>query len=257
MCHGEAHGPVKALAASRVRIPLPGEPMPGRLAGPGGDGTYRVLLIHDVFGPTAFYQELAVRLEEAGFLTLLPDLFFRQGPLSEASLDSAYERLLSADDRLLLRDIHASADWLRQLADPVDRIGIIGFCWGGTQSLVLAAERRDVATVCYYGMPADPKFISEPERARPLDLIESISGSVLGLWGDQDERAGMDNVRRFLAAAQTNGVDVEGHIFPGVGHGFMSRAGAPEGPASKTRRKAWDKTIEFLEEQLSSFQRDS
>lgn len=250
MCHADAQGPTETVSASPVFVPLPDERMPGRLAGPGGDGTNRVLLIHDVFGPTPFYQDLAVRLEKAGFLTLLPDLFFRQGPLPEVSLDHAYQRLLSADDRLLLRDIHASADHLRQLDHPVDRIGIIGFCWGGTQSLVLAAERQDVATVCYYGMPADPKFMSEPESPRPLDLIGSISGSVLGLWGDQDERAGMDNVRRFLDAAKTNGLDVEGHIFPGVGHGFMSRTCAPEDPASKTRKKAWDETIEFLTEQL-------
>lgn len=251
MCHPEnSDSRAEAQTAPRVLVPLPDEQMPGWLAAPGGDGRRRVLIVHDVFGPSAFYQDLAIRLENAGFLALLPDFFFREGPLEEASLPAAYERLSHANDHRLLRDAHAAAHWLRHHDDPVDRIGIIGFCWGGTQVLVMAAERRDVATVCYYGMPADPKYFSDPQSPRPLDLVDSITGSVLGLWGDQDTRAGMDNVREFLEVARLRGVDVEGHIFPGAGHGFMSRAGGPDDPVSKAVGQAWDRTIGFLTDQL-------
>ena len=251
MCHPEA--PIRCVnapAASRVQIPLPGERMPAWLAAPRGDHDRRVLLIHDVFGPSAFYQEMAVRLASAGFLTLMPDLFFREGSLCGASLPEAYERLLSADDHLLIRDAHAATDWLMHVEGPVNRIGTVGFCWGGTQVLVMAAERQDVATVCYYGMPADPRYLSDPKSARPIDLIDSITGPVLGFWGDQDARAGMDNVDGFLEEARVKGIDVEGHIYPGVGHGFMSKFGEVNGLSSKAIKHAWERTIEFLGKQL-------
>jgi carboxymethylenebutenolidase len=251
MCHTRA--PIRrvdAPAATRVEIPLPDEPMPAWLAVPEGGQDGRVLLLHDVFGPSAFYQELAIRLGRAGFLTLLPDLFFREGALTETSLPAAYQRLLSADNQFLIRDAHAAADWLMQSEDSVDCIGTIGFCWGGTQVLVMAAERQDIATVCFYGMPADPRYLSDPKSTRPIDMIDSISGSVLGFWGDQDARAGMDNVRGFLEAARSKGVDVEGHIYPGLGHGFMSKLEAVNDPSSEAIEHAWNRTVGFLQEQL-------
>jgi carboxymethylenebutenolidase len=251
MCHPEP--PIRGVDATgttRVQISLPDERMPAWLAAPMGDHDGRVLLLHDVFGPSAFYQALAVRMARAGFLTLLPDLFFREGSLTDTTLPAAYQRLSNADDRLLIRDAHAAADWLMHLEGSVDRLGTIGFCWGGTQVLVMAAERQDVATVCYYGMPADPRFMSDPKSARPIDMIDSISGSVLGFWGDQDVRAGMENVGGFLEAARSKGVDVEGHIYPGLGHGFMSKLEAVNDPSSEAIEHAWMRTVEFLRKQL-------
>lgn len=83
MCHDTCLHPVSGGAAIAERhepIPLDGGEIPAFVAAPDGWPAPAVLLIHDINGPNAFYQDLARRLAGLGFLTALPDFFHRQGP---------------------------------------------------------------------------------------------------------------------------------------------------------------------------------
>lgn len=253
MCHFSSSAPIEPPEAKLSHVHIPGAQgrMLGILSSPSDSERGRVIIIHDVFGIMPFYEQLAARLADVGFTTLLPDLFFREGGLLEQSLDAAYSRLMRANNQLLLyENAQAAIDWLRNRDVLIDRVATMGFCWGGTQVLVMAAERSDVATVCYYGMPADPRYLSDAHSTRPLDLVSSISGPVIGFWGDQDSRVGIHNVQQFMEAAQQGGIEVEGHIYPGVGHGFMSQACEPGEPTFEAITQSWDRTIGFLESRL-------
>ncbi len=204
-----------------------------------------------MYGRTAFYEHLAGRLAMAGYVVLLPEFFYREGPLPELTSEAASQRRAIADSRRLLRDALGAAEWLRRDHGP--RLGAIGFCMGGNYALAMAAERTDLATVCYYGFPGRPiHFAQDPSSPTPIDLVPKISGPVIGFWGDQDQGAGMDNVDRFAKAMRARDAAFELHVYPGVGHGFLARSGLdPNQPDYSDAWDSWSRTLQFLVQNLS------
>src|SRR5262245_2879352 len=100
MCHPElpAGQPTPVVEREEVQVPLSdGGSMPALVTRPEtGDGP-AVLIVHDIFGRSPFYENLAARLATAGFVALLPDYFFRQGPLPERSRELAFARRAKLD----------------------------------------------------------------------------------------------------------------------------------------------------------------
>ena len=248
MCHPEVPGgaPPPAITGVEVRIDVVDGPLPALLVQPAGKSVGAVLLFHDVYGRSPFYESLTARLASAGFTTLLPDFFFREGPLSAQTSDAASERRTRADSRRMLSDGLSAAEWLREKHP--GPVATVGFCMGGNYALAIASERAGLSTVCFYGFPGRPiHFAQDKLSPTPIDLVPQIRGPVLGFWGDQDEGAGMDNVKRFEAAMKEHGHDFELHIYKGVGHGFMAASRLePGGVAYADACDAWTRTINFL-----------
>ena len=223
-------------------MPLIGnrEHMPALLCRPQTGAGAGVLVVADVFGRGPFYEDLAGRLALAGFTALLPDYYFRQGPLSERTREAALERRQLLDQEQTLVDLSQAIDWLHLQPFAAGPIGTIGFCMGGTFVLDLAAGRDDVATVCYYGFPAGSG------APAPLGLAGRMKGPILGFWGDQDAGAGMENVERLGALLKARGVEYEFVIYPGIGHGFMAASQLdPAHEAYDAACQSWTRTIDF------------
>lgn len=252
MCHPEIPPGQLAPPTSRteVEIPVAGGLLPALLAYPDNAPHGAVLLLHDVFGRSPFYENLAARLALAGYAALLPDFFFREGPLPEPTVEAASLRRTSADSRRLLQDALNAADWLTERYGP--RLGSIGFCMGGNYALAMAAERSDLATVCYYGFPGRPiHFTADPDGPTPIDLATRMRGPMIGFWGDQDRGAGMDNVAAFARAMERQGGDFEHHIYPGAGHGFFAASGLdPDNSQYLNACDAWTRTLAFLRQHV-------
>jgi carboxymethylenebutenolidase len=225
-----------------VEVPLIGnrERMPALLCRPQTGAGAGVLVVADVYGRSPFYEDLAGRLALAGFTALLPEYFFRQGPLGERTREAAMARREQLDQKQTLVDLSQAIDWLHLQPFAAGPIGTVGFCMGGTLVLDLTAERDDLATVCYYGFPAATAVPA------PLDLADRMQGPILGFWGDQDAGAGMDNVERLEALLKARGVEVEFVIYPGLGHGFMAASQLdPAHEAYDAACRSWTRTIEF------------
>src|SRR5439155_19685662 len=160
MCHPEVpegqETPV--VQQEEVLIPLTrGQgTMPALVCRPEGVSGPGVLVIGDIMGGRSpFYESLAARLATAGFTALIPEFFFRQGPLSERNLEAARARLGQLNQEQALSDLNAGINWLRsQESVTGDLTGTIGFCLGGTYGLHLAAGRQDIAGACLYGFPS-------------------------------------------------------------------------------------------------------
>jgi len=198
MCHPEVpEGTTPPdVRTEEATIAVSGGAMPTFVALPERTPAPAVLVVNDVFGRSPFYELIARRLAQAGFLAATPEFFFREGALQEPTRDAAMARAKRLDFSRTVDDMSAAIDWLRGRDDTTDRVGTIGFCMGGTIVLLLAARRADVAaSVCYYGFPADART-----SARPIDLAAKMKGPILGLWGDQDAGVGMDNVKQLDAA---------------------------------------------------------
>jgi carboxymethylenebutenolidase len=210
-----------------------------------------VVVIHDVYGASPFYEDVASRLAAAGYAALLPDLFFRQGPLADRSREQARERRSRFDEVQALEDLVASIGVVSANAG-FGPVASIGFCMGGTFALDLAALQPSPLTVCYYGFPA----INDSPRLRPapapLDIVDQLQGPILGFWGDQDTGVGLENVQAFDDALTARSVEHEFLIYPAVGHGFMAASEFdPAHDAYEASIDAWGRTLSFLSQHLS------
>lgn len=223
--------------------------MPAFVALPQRMPAPAVLLVNDVFGRSSFYEHIARRLAQAGFVAATPEFFFREGQLPEPTRDAAMARAKRLDFSRTVDDMSAAIDWLRGRADTTEAVGTIGFCMGGTIVLLLAARRADIAaSVCYYGFPADTRT-----PARPMDLAARMKGPILGLWGDQDVGVGMDNVRALGAGLSAAGVEHEFHVYPGLGHGFLKASLDDESvPGYRQACESWTRTIAFFRESFAT-----
>lgn len=253
MCHPEvpAGQPAPDVEREEIRVPLTAnEEMPALLSAPRMPQRGAVLVVGDIYGPSPFYESLGARLAEAGFQSLVVDFFFRLQPLQERTREAAMERMGQIDLQQTLRDLDIAINWLQQRPYAGGICGTIGFCLGGTLVLDLAADRDDLATVCFYGFPAGARMAPKPPPV-PLEVADRMSGPILGFWGDQDEGVGMDNVGKLDQALSARGVEHEFKIYPGLGHGFMSASGLePEKPGYRESCEAWTRTLDFYREHV-------
>ncbi len=250
MCHPEVpEGTTPPdVRTEEARVPVAGDAMPALIAFPERTPAPALLVINDVFGRSPFYEHIARRLAQAGFVAATAEFFFREGPLPEPTRDAAMARAKRLDFPRTVDDMAAAIDWLRERPETNGAVGTIGFCMGGTIVLLLAARRRDLAaSVCYYGFPADART-----SARPIDVAPKMRGPILGHWGDQDAGVGMDNVSILDDALAAAGVPHEFQVYPGLGHGFLKASLEDERtPGYRQACESWTRTIAFYRESFA------
>ena len=183
-----------------------------------------VLIIHDVWGYTDFYKDLARRITGQGHAAVLVDFFGRQGDLPEPmrapertgskpeAVARAVQRAQQLSDERFLADMQTAMDELR--ARGADRVASWGFCMGGRLAYAAGARLRGLAgTVGYYGF-----LQAEPGRLSPLQLANEIHIPVLAVFGGADPGIPADQIAAFADALNT---DKEFVTYPGAPHGFL------------------------------------
>lgn len=254
MCHPEVPPgtPLPDVRAEQVTIEVDDGHLPGVLALPARTPAPAVLVVNDVFGRGDFYEHLARRIAQAGLVALDVEYFFRQGSVAAGDREAAMKRAQQLDQLGTLDDLDRALGWLGERPEVSgERMGTIGFCMGGTLVLDLAADRRDLATVCYYGFPArrGDNPLSPPA---PLEVAEEMSGPILGHWGDQDAGVGMDNVHELDRKLSEAGVEHTFHIYKGLGHGFLKAFLDTEGAEGHEEAcESWKRTLEFWRKHLA------
>lgn len=252
MCHPEVPAgtvPPK-VETQEVRIRVEGGEMPALLALPDRSPARAVLVVNDVFGRSAFYEDLSRRVAQAGFVALDPEYFWREGAVPAGDRAASQARAQRLDQPRTLRDMDAALAWLRGNANVRGRISTIGFCMGGTLVLDMAVSANVDATVCYYGFPANGG--EPPKPPRPLDHAARMRGPILGFWGDQDQGVGMDNVKALDEKLRTAKVAHEFHVYPGLGHGFLKAYLEDESTLGYQQAcESWTRTLAFWREKLA------
>ena len=141
------------------------------------------------------------------------------------------------------QEVTSALDAVREYATKLPaasgKSGVVGFCWGGTNSFAYAAHQPALdAAVVYYG--------TSPEEAA---VYEGIKAPVLGLYGGDDARvdatipAAVENMKKL---AKT----YEPHVFEGAGHGFLRQQDGRDGANLKAAEQAWPLTVAFLRQHL-------
>jgi len=180
---------------------------------PAGDGPWPgVVLVHEAFGLTDVMRRQAVRLAEAGYLALMPDLFTEGG--TRKCLVATF-RALSAGSGRAFVDIESARNFLGQRSDCTGRIGVLGFCMGGGFALATATRGFDAASVNYGRLPKE----IDDHLLGACPIVGSFGGADRSLIG---AAAKLESALDRLQIAH----DVK--EYPGAGHAFLNDA--PTGP---------------------------
>jgi carboxymethylenebutenolidase len=211
-----------------------------------------VLIIHDIWGYTDFYKDLARRITQHGHAAALVDFFGRQGDLPESmrapertgtkpdAMARAVQRAQQLSDQRFLADMQTAVDGL--LARGASRVAGWGFCMGGRLAYVAAARVSGLGgVVAYYG-----HLQAEPGRLSPLRLASEIRVPVLGIFGGADPGIPPEQIGAFRDALKT---DKEIVIYPNAPHGFL-RYGATDHRAAID--DALQQTFRFLSRVLTT-----
>src|SRR3546814_658926 len=170
-------------------------------------------------------------------LFLSPDFLTALGG-TPADEDQAREMIARLDPRQTIADAAATIDWLRKNPRVANRVGVVGFCWGGglTNRIAIAAGRKLDAGVVFYGPSPDPG-----EAA-------SVKARMMLHYAGLDERVNA-SAPTWIDALEDAGVNVRAFTYPNVNHAFHNDTSAARyDPAAA--KLAWERTIAFFNETL-------
>ena len=224
-----------------VTYPSPGGnsgTMRGYLVQPSGAGPFPVVLvIHENRGLNPYIEDVARRAATEGFLALAPDGLFPVGGYPGNDDDG---RTLQAglDQDKLRTDMVNSARFAKTHALSSGKLGVTGFCWGGSTTNFLAVTLGPdlQAGVPFYG--------GAPETAR----VASIKAPLLIQYAETDERVNA-MWPAYESALKAGNIQYQAYIYPGTQHGFHNNSTPRYQEAAA--KLAWERTIAFFKNHLA------
>lgn len=211
------------LKDGKVSIPTRDGNIPAYYARPIGSGHFPVVLVvHEIFGVHEHIQDVCRRYAKAGYLAIAPELFTRQGDISQyKEIPDLFQNVvLKTADAQVLADLDATLAYARQrLSGDPRRVGAVGFCWGGRIVWEYAYHNPALtAGLAFYGRVDGMKADIRP--LDPIDFGARLKVPVLGLYAENDAGISLESVAKMQAALKESGSGSEIVVFPGVGHAF-------------------------------------
>jgi carboxymethylenebutenolidase len=194
-----------------------------------------VLVVHENRGLNPHIEDVARRFALENFIAFAPDALFPLGgyPGDEDEARALFPQLDQAKTR---EDFLAAAAWLRELEGGNDRLGVVGFCYGGGMANFLATQLPELAAAApFYG------------SAAPLEDVGRIEAELLVVLAEHDERinaAWSD----YEAALKRAGVRYELFQPPDTQHGFHNDT-TPRYDEDAAR-EAWQRTLALFNRTL-------
>ena len=195
-----------------------------------------VLVIHENRGLNPYIEDVARRLATQGFIAFAPDALYPLGGYP-GTHDEGRTLQAKMDRETIAKDFVAAARFLHDLPDSNGRLGVVGFCFGGWLTSVLASRLPDLvdAGVPYYGGPPTAE-----EAAR-------IKAPLMLQFAELDTRVN-EGWPGYEQALKQAGVDYTAHFYPGVNHGFHNDT-TPRYDAAAAEL-SWQRTIAFFKKHL-------
>jgi carboxymethylenebutenolidase len=181
-----------------------------------------VLVISEIWGVHEYIKDCTRRLAKAGYCAVAPELFVREGGVAQLpNVQDVLKIVLAQKREQTLGDLKAAVDWAKSRPNvKADRIGVTGWCWGGSTTMQVAATNPDMkAAVAWYGPPARP-YQGASGPVTGFDLAKDIKIPFLGLFGETDQSPKPDDAKKFGEMVRAGNPNVEIVVYPGAGHGF-------------------------------------
>ena len=192
-----------------------------------------VIVIHENRGLNPETEDVARRFALENFMAFAPDALSSLGgyPGDDYKGGLLFTKL---DAAKRTQDFVASARWLKARADCSGKIGVTGFCFGGSMANNLAVLLGpDLAAAApFYGAAPKPEDVPKI-KAAILIHHGALDKNLSGAYPAQEAELKKNNIR------------YEGHIYPDSVHGFFNDA-TPERYNRAAAEQAWKRTIEWF-----------
>jgi carboxymethylenebutenolidase len=204
-------------------------------AGPAGPPRGAIVVVQEIFGINSHIRSICDRLAELGYVAIAPALFDR----TEPDFQSGY----SPDEIEHARSFIANPDWdafvidvdaAREAVAAAGKVGVVGFCLGGTVAFLTATRLVGISAVSgFYGGRIDFFANETPHCAVQLH------------YGSEDYGIPMSNVE----SVREQRIDCEIYVYQGAGHGFNCDERESYDPDASKR--AWGRTLDLFEANLA------
>jgi carboxymethylenebutenolidase len=193
-----------------------------------------VIIIHEWWGLDPHTKGVADKYASQGYVAIAPDLYVGA---STRNPDEARKLSASVTTQNSKKMIDSTVVYLKAL--DLSRVGISGYCFGGTHAFNYVCESKEVsAGVIYYAsrLPSD-------------EQLAKISVPLLLIYGNQDHSVNPAQARQLELTLKTLGKNVQLLLYEGAPHAFANennkQAYRPE-----ATKDSWDKTVLFFNTHL-------
>jgi carboxymethylenebutenolidase len=225
--HDSIMGMSDSMTTSTITITgANGDDVQAYLARP--EGTHSrggVVVIHHMPGYDRGSKEIVRRFAELGYDAICPNLYWREAPGADPDDAAATARANGGvPDERLVGDVGGAAEYLRALATSNGKVGVIGYCSGGRQSVLAACNLDlDAAVDCYGAYVTGTPPEGWPVKVTNLvDQLPNLRAPLLGLFGNEDSYPTPAQVDELEQILKDNGKPHEFHRYDDAGHAFFS-----------------------------------
>ncbi len=194
-----------------------------------------VVVVHENRGLNPYIEDVGRRTAVDGFISLAPDALTPLGGYPGTD-DEGRTMQRKRDRNEMLEDFIAAYDYLMKHPDCNGKVGVVGFCFGGWISNMMAVRIPTLsAAVPFYG--GQPSAEDTAKIKSPLMLQ----------YGGLDKRVNA-GWPAYEEALKANNVEHQAFVYEGANHGFHNNTTPRYDEAAATL--AWERTIGFFKEKL-------
>jgi len=194
-----------------------------------------VIVVHENRGLNPHIEDIGRRAGLAGFISLAPDALTPLGGYPGTD-DEGRELQRKRDRNEMLQDFIAAFNHLKAHPECSGKVGVVGFCFGGWISNMMAVEISDLgAAVPFYG-------------GQPKEDIEKINAPLLLHFGELDMRVN-EGWPDYEAALKENEKEYQAFVYKNANHGFHNDT-TPRYDR-ESAELAWQRTVDFFKDKLS------
>ncbi|MCI5081623.1 MAG: dienelactone hydrolase family protein [Saprospiraceae bacterium] len=195
-----------------------------------------IVVVHENRGLNPHIEDVCRRAAVAGFVALAPDALTPLGGYPGTD-DEGRTMQRKRDRDKMLEDFVAAYEYLREHPQCTGKVGVVGFCFGGSISNKMAVRLPELgAAVPFYG--GQPSAEDVPNIKAPIMLhYAELDKRVNAGWPDYE------------AALKANDINYTAYMYPDVNHGFHNDTTPRYDEAAA--KLAWERTIAFFRKHLS------
>jgi len=212
-------------------------------AEPDGEARAAVVVIQEAFGVNDHIEDVTRRLAAEGYRAVAPHVFHRTGDpvIGYGDYEKIMPHFAALSEQGLLNDLDATFSYLDEQGFPLRRVGVVGFCMGGTVTFLAAVRRPIGAAVTFYGGGVGEGRFGFPAL---VDLGAELKAPWLGLYGDLDQGIPVADVERLKVAVTAAPVETEIVRYAEADHGFHCDVRSSYHEASA--RDAWQRAVAWF-----------
>lgn len=194
-----------------------------------------IIVVHENRGLNPHIEDVGRRAALAGFISLAPDALTPLGGYPGTD-DEGRELQRKRDRNEMLEDFIAAYEHLKNHPECSGKVGVVGFCFGGWISNMMAVKIPDLAaSVPFYG-------------GQPKEDIDKINAPLLLQFGGLDKRVNA-GWPEFEAELKKQGKEYQDYIYENANHGFHNDT-TPRYDR-EAAELAWQRTVDFFKEKLA------